>query len=175
MHDGVWKLAIDPFAQFTGQRLNGARRQRPGFIYSDFNTHNCPEAIYCLFIQLTDCGGKRAKKNISLSATSSGFHRPEGDHGFIAQGDLFWLGGRHALQLDEVFVERQAIETRAVERAEGLKVRQRAELFEHRGVSRDGIRRVETAGAAAAGLFAMLEVRRGSVPRKKRSEPLATA
>jgi hypothetical protein len=32
VNDGVWKLAIDPFAQFTGQRLNGARRQRPGFI-----------------------------------------------------------------------------------------------------------------------------------------------
>ena len=37
LHDGVWKLAIDPLAQFAGQRLNGTRRQRPGFIYSDFN------------------------------------------------------------------------------------------------------------------------------------------
>ena len=85
LHDGVWKLAIDPLAQFAGQRLNGTRRQRPGFIYSDFNTHNCPEAIYCLFIQLTACGARGRSKNISLSATSSGFHRREGDHGFIAR------------------------------------------------------------------------------------------
>lgn len=38
---------------------------------------------------------------------------------------------------------------------------QRAELFEHGSVSRDGIRRVEAAGAATAGFFAVLEMRRG--------------
>ncbi len=90
-----------------------------------------------------------------------GFTRQEGDHGFIAEGNLFRLGGWHALQFDEVFVERQAIEAWAVERAESLEVLQCAELFEDRCVSRDGIRRIEAAGTAAAGLFAMLEVRRG--------------